>query len=173
MAHSAHSPPLTIAFGIVFSLFFLIPVSAFSSSLLADKVLVRKSISTLYLLKSGKILKTYHIVLGPHPKGPKLRRGDGRTPEGRYSLDYKNAHSTFYKSIHLSYPNRVDRERARKAHVDPGGSIMIHGQKNGWGWASFITQHFNWTKGCIAVSNEDMDEIWEAVKVGTPIEIRP
>ena len=172
MAPSAHSPPLAIVLGVIVSFFLLTSTPAFSISL-ADEVLVKKSEAKLYLLKSGKILKVYHIVLGPHPKGPKLRRGDGRTPEGRYLLDYKIAHSKFYKSIHISYPNKGDRERARKAHIDPGGAIMIHGQKNGWGWASFIAQHFNWTDGCIAVSNPDMEEIWEAVKVGTPIEIRP
>lgn len=124
-------------------------------------------------MKDGKILKTYHVVFGGNPKGKKLKEGDNKTPEGRYIIDYKNAHSAFYKSIHISYPNKSDRERARKAHVDPGGNIMIHGQKNGWGWASFITQYFNWTRGCIAVSNSDMDEIWKAVKVGTPIVILP
>ena len=139
----------------------------------ADLVIVIKSKRKLYLIRKGKVIREYRVVLGPHPKGSKRRQGDGRTPEGRYILDYKNAHSKFYKSIHISYPNKADRERARKAHVNPGGSIMIHGQKNGWGWASFIVQHFNWTNGCIAVTNREMDEIWEAVKVGTPIEIRP
>jgi murein L,D-transpeptidase YafK len=102
-----------------------------------------------------------------------LKKGDGRAPEGRYILDYKNSHSAFYKSVHISYPNKADRERARKAHVDPGGAIMIHGQKNGLGWLTFISQHFNWTRGCIALSNEDTGEGWNAVKVGTPIEIKP
>ena len=139
----------------------------------ADLVVVKKSINRLSLIRGGKVFRTYHIVLGSHPKGPKQRQGDGRTPEGRYILDYKNAHSKFYKSIHISYPNKADRERARKAHVNPGGSIMIHGQKNGLGWLSFISQYFNWTDGCIAVTNRDMDEIWEYVKVGTPIEIKP
>ncbi len=139
----------------------------------ADLVVVRKSEHKLYLIKAGKILKTYHIALGAHPTGHKLKKGDGRTPEGRYILDYKNSHSAFYKSIHISYPNKADRERAKKAHVDPGGAIMIHGQKNGLGWLTFISQHLNWTSGCIALSNEDMDEVWNAVKVGTPIEIKP
>jgi murein L,D-transpeptidase YafK len=149
-----------------------IPTMAFALPQ-ADLVLVKKSEARLYLLKSGKVFRKYPVVFGAHPKGHKLQKGDERTPEGRYFLDYKNAHSRFYKSIHISYPNKSDRERARKAHVNPGGAIMIHGQKNGWGWASFIAQHFNWTDGCIAVSNKDMDEIWDAVKGGTPIEIKP
>lgn len=139
----------------------------------ADFVLVKKSESKLYLMKQGKIIGQYYIALGAHPKGHKQQQGDERTPEGRYILDYKNAHSAFYKSIHISYPDKADRKRAQKAHVNPGGDIMIHGQKNGWEWASFISQHFNWTDGCIAVSNKDMDQIWNAVKVGTPIEIKP
>lgn len=139
----------------------------------ANLVIVKKSEAKLYLMKYGKVLTSYPVAFGGTPKGKKLKQGDNKTPEGRYILDYKNAHSGFYKSIHISYPNKSDRERARKAHVDPGGNIMIHGQKNGWGWASNITQYFNWTKGCIAVSNSDMDEIWKAVKVGTPIEILP
>jgi len=160
-------------YGSLFLLLLLvIPTAAFALPQ-ANLVIVKKSEAKLNLMKDGKVLKSYHIALGRNPKGKKLKQGDGKTPEGRYILDYKNSHSGFYKSIHISYPNKLDKERARKAHVDPGGNIMIHGQKNGWGWASFIVQYFNWTKGCIAVSNSDMDEIWKAVKVGTPIEILP
>jgi len=138
----------------------------------ADFIMVKKSEAKLYLIKKGKVLREYHIALGANPKGHKQQQGDGRTPEGRYIIDYKNSQSSFYKSIHISYPNQSDIRGAKKAHVNPGGAIMIHGQKNGWGWASFVAQHFNWTDGCIAVTNKDMDEIWDAVKVGTPIEIK-
>lgn len=139
----------------------------------ADKVVVEKSTKTLFLLKKDQVIKKFHVVFGAHPKGHKEKEGDERTPEGNYTLDYKNAHSKFYKSIHISYPNKKDRERARKTGENPGGAIMIHGQKNGWSWLSFITQFFNWTDGCIAVSNAAMDEIWRAVRAGTPIEIKP
>ena len=138
-----------------------------------DRVVVKKSERKLYLMRNGKIIKSYSIVLGAHPEGHKLQKGDERTPEGCYILDHKNVHSSYYKSIHISYPNRADRERARKAHVNPGGAIMIHGQKNGLEWLSFISQYFDWTDGCIALTNKDMDEIWNAVKVGTTIEILP
>ncbi|MFC1579896.1 murein L,D-transpeptidase family protein [Thermodesulfobacteriota bacterium] len=138
-----------------------------------DLVLVIKSESKLYLKKNGKTLKKYRVVFGAQPKGHKVKRGDERTPEGRYILDYKKKESAFYKSIHISYPNAQDRRCAKKAGVDPGGLIMIHGQKNGLGWLSIVAQFFNWTDGCIALSDEDMDEIWEAVDVGTPIEIKP
>ena len=100
-------------------------------------------------------------------------RGDGRTPEGSYVLDYKNPNSKFYKSIHISYPNRRDREYARRNGMDPGGDIMIHGQPNGYGWAAPVLQLFSWTDGCVALSDSNMDVIWESVDPGTPIEIRP
>jgi len=139
----------------------------------ADFVLVIKSESKLYLKKNNKTLNEYHVVFGANLKGHKQNRGDERTPEGRYLLDYKNKDSAFYQSIHISYPNEEDKRRAKALGVDPGGRIMIHGQTNGLGWLSFITQFFNWTDGCIALSNRDMDEIWEAVDIGTPIEIKP
>lgn len=163
---------LNLCKNIIFLLSLTVPTVAFAQPQ-ADLVIVKKSEANLYLMKEGKIIKSYHVAFGGNPKGHKLQKGDQKTPEGRYFLDYKNANSAFYKSIHVSYPNKSDKERAKNAHVNPGGNIMIHGQKNGWGWASFMTQRMNWTKGCIAASNSDMDEIWRAVKVGTPIEILP
>lgn len=139
----------------------------------ADMVLVVKSQSRLFLIKNGKPFKEYRVVFGAEPKGPKEREGDERTPEGKYFLDYKKVDSAFYKAIHISYPNEADKKRAKKLGVNPGGLIMIHGQKNGFGWLSWVTQHFNWTDGCIAVTNSAMDAIWESVDAGTPIEINP
>ena len=138
----------------------------------ADKVLVDKSDETLYLLKDGATIADYSVAFGANPKGHKEQEGDERTPEGHYILDYKNADSAFYKAIHISYPNDADRQAAAAKGVDPGGAIMIHGQRNRLGWLSLITQRFNWTDGCIAVTNSEMDEIWDSVTVNTPIEIR-
>jgi len=138
-----------------------------------DRVIVNKSLQVLYLMKNGKVLSEFHVVFGTHSKGDKVQEGDGRTPEGNYTLDAKNPHSHYYKSIHISYPNAKDRKEAARRGVNPGGSIMIHGQKNGYEWLSFLSKYVNWTKGCIALSNEDMDEVWKSVRVGTPIEIRP
>jgi murein L,D-transpeptidase YafK len=157
---------------IVFLILCLMPAVAFGMEK-ADKVLVIKSKSKLYLKKQGKILKQYHATFGANPKGHKQKKGDERTPEGNYILDYKNRDSRFYKSIHISYPNKADKKRAKKMGVSPGGYIMIHGQKNGCGRTAATTERFNWTDGCIAVSNHAMDEIWLAVDVGTPIEIKP
>lgn len=138
-----------------------------------DALLVDKSENRLYLKSKGQIVKDYHVVFGENPEGHKQQEGDERTPEGLYFLDYKNAGSGYYKSIHISYPNRQDRWQAKLRGVNPGGAVMIHGQKNDWGWLWFLTQLFNWTNGCIALKNSDMEEVWQAVRVGTPIQIQP
>ncbi len=157
---------------IVIAFTLLWPLSCFST-IKADLVVVDKSHAKLFLKKQGKVLKEFHVVFGENPKGHKQQEGDERTPEGRYILDFKNPDSRFYKSIHISYPNEQDKARAKAAGVDPGGLIMIHGQKNELGLFANVVQNFNWTDGCIAVTNPEMDEIWNAVDEGTPIEILP
>ncbi len=139
----------------------------------ADLVVVKKAERKLLLISAGKPFKEFRIALGPMPRGPKIAAGDQRTPEGDYILDRKNKNSAFYKAIHISYPNEFDRERAARMGVSPGGSIMIHGQPNVQTWPEDVTQTFNWTNGCIAVTDGQMDEIWAAVDAGTPIEIQP
>ena len=139
----------------------------------ADAVLVIKNEGRLYLLKNGETVASFRAKFGANPVGHKQAQGDERTPEGRYILDYKNPNSKFYKSIHISYPNAQDRANARRLGVDPGGDIMIHGQTNGWEWASPVMRFVHWTNGCVALSNRDMDRVWAAVDPGTPIEIRP
>jgi murein L,D-transpeptidase YafK len=124
-------------------------------------------------LDHGKVLKKYKVALGGEPTGPKERQGDHKTPEGVYVLDRRNERSHFYRSLHVSYPNGEDRARAQKAGVDPGGDIVVHGLPNGVGWIGSAHRMRNWTDGCIAVTNEEMDEIWRSVPDGTPIEIRP
>lgn len=153
----------------------IILLALFSSSVFssqkAESVLVDKSEKKLYLIADGKPFKSYHVVFGANPAGHKQQEGDERTPEGKYLLDYKKDDSAFYKAIHISYPNQNDIENAKKRGVNPGGLIMIHGQRNGLGWLSFASRFFNWTNGCIAVTNSEMEEIWQAVDAGTPIEI--
>ena len=139
----------------------------------ADEVIVVKSEKRLYLLHRNEPFASFPVTFGSNPKGHKQMRGDGRTPEGSYVLDYKNPNSKFYKSIHISYPDQRDREYARRNGMDPGGDIMIHGQPNGYGWAAPVLQLFSWTDGCVALSDSNMDVIWESVDPGTPIEIRP
>jgi murein L,D-transpeptidase YafK len=158
----------------LFLLLFLLPSLVMAYPLpTPDKVLVIKSEKRMYLVKKDVRYREYRISLGANPKGHKQKQGDERTPEGHYLLDYKNPNSSYYKSIHISYPNSEDLEAARNKGWDPGGDIMIHGQPNGYGWMGIVSQFYDWTDGCIAVSNSEMEEIWTTVKVGTPIEIRP
>lgn len=137
------------------------------------EVLVRKSDRRLVLLSNDKPVRSYRISLGDNPEGHKLYEGDKRTPEGEYVLDWRNANSDFYKSIHISYPNPEDRELAAAWGLNPGGSIMIHGLPNNAGDMAFAYAGLDWTDGCIAVNNEAMDEIWQLVQNGTPIRILP
>ena len=139
----------------------------------ADRVVVSKKAHTLTLLDHGKVLKEYKVALGGDPIGPKTRQGDHKTPEGTYTLDHRNERSQFYRSIHISYPNAEDRARAHKLGVSPGGDVMIRGLPNHYGWLASAHRARDWTDGCIAVTNEEIDEIWRAVPNGTPIEIRP
>ncbi|MBD3658461.1 MULTISPECIES: L,D-transpeptidase family protein [Marinobacter] len=138
-----------------------------------SEVLVRKGERRLYLLDGEDVVRSYRISLGENPKGHKLYEGDERTPEGEYLLDWRNSNSDFYKSIHISYPNKRDAELARAWGLDPGGSIMIHGLPNEAGDMAFAYAGLDWTNGCIAVTNEEMDEIWQLVADGTPIRILP
>jgi len=139
----------------------------------ADAVLVIKSEKRLYLISNGERFASFPVTFGANPVGHKQQQGDERTPEGQYRLDYKNENSKFYKSIHISYPSQKDWINAKKTGLNPGGDIMIHGQTNGWEWASPLVQLFSWTDGCVALSNHNMDKVWAAVDAGTPIEIRP
>ena len=143
--------------------------------LFADKVVVKKSERRRYLLQGEKPFRSYKISLGNNPEGHKERQGDGRTPEGRYHLDWRNPTSKFRKSLHISYPNTSDLLRARRNGVDPGGMIMIHGQPrpNRYRDLQEIIREEDWTQGCIAVSNYAIDEIWNYTANGTPIEILP
>ena len=136
-------------------------------------MIVNKKERTLILMSKGTKLKSYRIALGGEPTGPKTQRGDHKTPEGTYLLDYRNAHSQFYRSIHISYPNSADRTRASKLRVSPGGDIFLHGLPNGFGWIGPKHRLKDWTDGCIAVTNEEMDEIWKTVIDGTTIQINP
>jgi murein L,D-transpeptidase YafK len=139
----------------------------------ADRVVVLKKERTLQLLSQGSVIKTYKVALGGDPVGPKERQGDHKTPEGLYILDSRNPHSQFYKSIHISYPGVRERAAAREKGVSPGGNVFVHGLPKGYRWVGAAHRAKDWTDGCIAVTDQEMDEIWVAVRDGTPIEIRP
>jgi murein L,D-transpeptidase YafK len=142
-------------------------------SLHADRVVVLKKERTLQLVSHGTVVKTYKVALGGDPVGPKTRQGDHKTPEGGYILDSRNAHSQFHKAIHISYPNAQDRATARAKGLSPGGDVFVHGLPNGYHWVGASHRLKDWTDGCIAVTDEEIEEIWRAVDDGTPIEIRP
>ena len=139
----------------------------------ADNVVVIKSQRKMYLMRNGKMWKQYAIMLGLNPVGHKEQKGDNRTPEGRYVLNGRNPASRFHRAIHISYPNEADRAKAREKGVDPGGQIAIHGLPVKTDDAAWDYIERDWTNGCIAVTNQDMDQIWELVEDGTPIEIKP
>jgi len=139
----------------------------------ADKVLIKKRERRLTLLSNNEVIKTYKIALGGNPIGPKERQGDNKTPEGTYIIDSRNRDSGYHLSMHISYPNDKDKMRAKQLGVSPGGDIMIHGIKNGLSWVGASHAEVDWTKGCIAVADEEMEEIYKLVPNGTIVEIRP
>lgn len=136
-----------------------------------ERIVVEKSARRMALIQNGMVVRQYTIALGFTPEGSKERQGDGRTPEGVYHIDRRNAGSAFHLSLGLDYPQPQDRARAAAGGYDPGGDIMIHGQPNGL--AELAVLKGDWTAGCIAVSNAEMREIWAATATGTPVEIRP
>jgi lipoprotein-anchoring transpeptidase ErfK/SrfK len=138
-----------------------------------DRILIEKSARRLMLISQGEVLKTYKIALGGNPIGPKERQGDNKTPEGTYVIDARNRDSRFHLSLHISYPNERDKTRARELGISPGGDIMIHGIKNGSSWVGDAHAEVDWTKGCIAVMNDEIEEIAKLAPNGTIVEIRP
>ena len=137
----------------------------------ADRVLIEKAARRLTLFRDGKVLKTYEIALGFAPKGDKEREGDGKTPEGHYRIDRRNDRSRFYLSLGIDYPRPDQRRTARAEGRDPGGDIFIHGQPHRFKSGPALS--YDWTAGCAAVSNTEIEEIWQRVAIGTPVEIRP
>jgi len=158
---------------LLFSIVFLFSPTLSYANELADLIVVMKSKRVMLLMKEGKVLKAYRISLGKVPVGKKTVQGDGKTPEGRYYIEGRNPHSNFYKSLKISYPNEEDLLRATRLGINPGGSIMIHGLSKKVEYLGKYHILDDWTEGCIAVTNEEMDEIWQIVPDGTPIEILP
>lgn len=144
-----------------------------NSSSSVDRLVVYKREHRLVLLSQRKEVRSYKVALGGEPTGPKTRQGDHRTPEGLYVLDSRNPNSHYYKAFHISYPNSQDIAAARKLGVSPGGDVMLHGLPKEYAWVGKAHALHDWTDGCIAVTNQEMDEIWKMVRVGTPIEIKP
>jgi murein L,D-transpeptidase YafK len=136
-----------------------------------DRIVIEKAARRMQLWQDGRVVRSYRIALGFAPEGDKLRQGDGRTPEGTFTIDRRNGQSAFHLSLGLDYPQEDDLIRAAAGGYSPGGDIFIHGQPNA------LPERFklggDWTAGCIAVTNAEMREIWAVTPIGTPVEIRP
>jgi murein L,D-transpeptidase YafK len=158
----------------VFALLTIASVSAQTPSpQKADSILILKKDHLLELLAHGKVIRTYHVALGQGGLAPKQREGDGRTPEGHYTIDARSAESHYHKAFHISYPNAADKQRAARLGVSPGGAVMIHGLPNDKGCLDSAHRMYDWTLGCVALTDAEIDELWTLVPVGTPVEIRP
>ena len=139
----------------------------------ADRILVEKERHLLTLYRGDEALRSYPVSLGRGGLAPKTREGDGRTPEGRYHIIGRNPNSAYHRSLHISYPAARDIEAASARGEPPGSDITIHGIPNGRERVGEWHRKIDWTAGCIAVTNAEIDEIWRVVPNGTPIEIRP
>ena len=137
-----------------------------------DSIVVEKSKHSISLLKSGEVLRTYRVALGRGGPEPKSRDGDARTPQGTYQIDSHNPRSSFYRALHISYPDATDVAAARARGVSAGGDVEIHGIRNGLGWLGSLHRAVDWTAGCIALTDREMDEVWRVVPDGTPIVIK-
>jgi murein L,D-transpeptidase YafK len=149
------------------------PMVGLKSVITADSIVVEKSKHTLTLFQAGFPVRTYGVALGKEPTGDKLKIGDNRTPEGLFRIDYKNPQSKYHMALHISYPDAAHLQRAHALGVAPGGDIMIHGLPPAFKSYGAAHREYDWTEGCIAVTDEEIEEIWRAVPQGAPIQIKP
>jgi len=149
------------------------PVVDIRSRLVADSIVVEKARRTLTLYQAGFPVRAYRVALGKQPLGDKVQRGDGRTPEGVFHIDFKNSQSKYHMALHVSYPDAAHLQRANQLGVSPGGDIMVHGLPPAFADYGASHSEFDWTEGCIAVSDKEIEEIWRAVPSGVAIQIKP
>jgi murein L,D-transpeptidase YafK len=158
---------------IIFSIYNLYPEEKLARGKTVDSLVILKSERKLVVYSQGQQLKTYSIALGKNPVGPKEFEGDGKTPEGSYLVTGKNPESGYHRNLGISYPDTEDIGRANRLKLSPGGDIKIHGLRNGLGFIGKFHRWFDWTNGCIAVTNEEIEELFMTVRIGAKIEIRP
>ena len=149
------------------------PITPLPQGAKADRVVIVKHERSLSLMSGGDVLKNYSVSLGGNPVGAKTQEGDRKTPEGLYRIDYRKPDSAFHRALHVSYPSEKDKSHAASLGVNPGGLIMIHGIRNGLGMIGRWHRLVDWTNGCIAATDAEIEQIWSAVPDGTPVEIRP
>ena len=155
------------------ALYYFFPEDKLPTDKKIDRLVVIKSKRTMAVYSGGQIIKTYKISLGRNPIGDKDFEGDKRTPEGQYKINDKNPNSGFHKNLGISYPNQKDIEEANEKKLKPGGEIKIHGIRNGLGFIGKFQRMFDWTAGCIALTDQEVEELYNSVEIGTPITILP
>jgi len=147
--------------------------NALPAGTIVDRILVEKGERKLSIFRGGRKLKSYQVALGGNPVGAKEQEGDRKTPEGVYRIDHRNPNSDYHLALHISYPSETDNARAAQRGVSAGFDIMIHGLPNGLGWIGAAHRQKDWTAGCIALTDEEIEELWRVTPDGTAIEIRP
>lgn len=164
---------ILITFITIFIVYYFLPIKNLSTDIIIDRLVVYKSKRELSTYSNGELVKTYQIALGQNPVGDKEFEGDMKTPEGLYYINDKNPNSAYHKNLGISYPNQADRQQAKVLGKPVGGDIKIHGLRNGMGYIGKSHRLTDWTWGCIALTNEEIDELYHIVKISTPIEIYP
>lgn len=149
------------------------PVIRIRGTLIADSIVVEKQRRRLTLYQAGFPVGIYKIALGKEPVGDKKQIGDNRTPEGLFHIDFKNANSKYHMALHISYPDAAHKARAKARGVKAGGDVMIHGLPSAYADLGDKHTEYDWTEGCIAVTNAEIEQIWRAVPNGSPIQIKP
>jgi murein L,D-transpeptidase YafK len=157
----------------VLTVYYYYPEAKLPAEIQIDRLVVFKSKRLLLAYSNGQLVKTYSIALGGQPVGAKEVEGDQKTPEGIYFINDKNPNSGYHKNLAISYPNKKDSEHSKETNRPTGGDIKIHGLKNHTGFIGKFHRWFDWTLGCAAVTNEEIDELYDAVKIGTQIDIKP
>ena len=164
----------------ILAIYFFFPEKKLEKGQKVDFILVEKSKRKMSLFYKDQVIAIYHVSLGApppwifqHPTGQKEKEGDYKTPEGAYSIDYKIYKHKYHRKLHLSYPTPVQIAAAKKRGINPGGEILIHGLSPVNHFLGKFSKWIDWTQGCIALTNEEVEEVYEAVPIGCKIEIRP
>ncbi len=164
---------LVIGLLIAVQFYYFLPEKKIAADAVIDRIMVFKSDKRMEVCSGDQLLKTYSISIGKNSKGDKEYEGDKRTPEGTYIINDKNPNSGYHKNLGISYPNESDKKEAKQNGVSPGGEIKIHGIRDGLGFIGKFHRFMNWTAGCIALTNDEVDELYQHVPLGTPITISP
>jgi murein L,D-transpeptidase YafK len=160
-----------LIFGLI--VYYFYPEKALPSDTRINKLVVYKSKRQLLAYSNGQLIKTYKISLGKQPVGKKEIQYDNKTPEGNYTINCRETNSNFHKKLCISYPNKADKANAKRYGKEAGDNVEIHGLDNRYGFIGKFHRWYDWTSGCIALTDGEIDELFKAVKIGTPIEIYP